>query len=72
MEHDELSRSRERVRMMAEIVSIQIDEDRLDALATSLDAALVMLQGIDGLVVDENLPVAAPYDAAWREGDAPR
>jgi hypothetical protein len=72
MEPREQSRSGERVRLLAEVVSVRIDEERLDALATAFDAALEMLAGIDGLIVDENLSVAEPYDAAWREGNEPR
>jgi hypothetical protein len=68
MVQDEQKRSRERVRMLAEIVSVQVDEDRLDALATSFDAALAMLDGIDGPTGSDQLSVAEPYDAAWHKG----
>jgi hypothetical protein len=72
MVQDERTRSRERVRMLAEIVSVQVDEDRLDALATSFDAALAMLDAIEGLTGPDQLSVAEPYDAAWREGSRSR
>ena len=68
MAQDERGRSHERVRTLADVVSVQIEDDRLDALATSLDAAMAMLADLDHLVTADELTVSEPYDAAWRNG----
>jgi hypothetical protein len=58
--------------MLAESVFVEIDEDRLDALAESLDAALTLMDGIDGLAESVDMSVAEPYEAAWQGREVQR
>lgn len=68
MNQEEAARSQERVRHLAEMVSLPVEEDRLPALAEALDAALAAIDTIGELADAGGPPSAEAYDAGWPKG----
>lgn len=70
MEEDQVSRSEERVRVLAEAVGLPLAEERVADLAEAFDGVRLMIAQLEPLANRVDAPVGAPFDAAWDgEGD---
>lgn len=70
MEQDEATRSHDRVRILAEAVSLPIADARIPALAHAFEAALEMVEGVESLAETGGAEIGEPYDPVWREEGA--
>lgn len=65
MEEDQMARSQERVRVLSDAVGLPVAEDRIAALAEAFDGARLMIAQLEPLAARIDVPVGAPFDAAW-------
>ena len=65
MEEDQVDRSRERVRVLADAVGLPISEERVPALADAFDGTRLMIAQLEPLAARVSVPVGAPFDASW-------
>lgn len=65
MEHDQVVRAQDRVRMVAEAAGLELSEDRIPALAEAYDAARLMIAQLEPLAASVEVPAGAPYDPSW-------
>lgn len=72
MEHEQEMAAQQRVQALADAVGLVIDADRLPALAVAFDGARLNIAQLEELVRRVDVPVSAPYDAAWPEGEGQR
>lgn len=68
MEQDDLIRSEERVRALAEAVELPLEDGQIPGLALAFDAAMAMIRDLSNVADAAGVAVAGPYDAAWPEG----
>lgn len=65
MEENQVARSQDRVRVLAEAVGLPVDEERVPALAEAFDGARLMIAQLEPLAARVDVPVGAPFDASW-------
>jgi hypothetical protein len=69
MEQEHAEQSHERVRHLAELVSLPVEEGRVPALAEALDAAMAAIDAIGALADAGGPPSPEAYDASWPKGE---
>lgn len=67
MQQDDMARSEQRVRTLAEVVGLPLEEGEIPGLALAFDAAMGMIDDLGEIADAAATPVAGPYDAAWGE-----
>ena len=65
MEEDQVARSQERVRVLAEAVGLPVGEKRVPALAEAFDGARLMIAQLEPVAARVDIPVGTPFDASW-------
>lgn len=65
MEEDQVTRSQERVRVLAEAAGLPVDDERVAALAEAFEGARLMIAQLEPLATRVDVPVGAPFDASW-------
>ena len=65
MEEDQVARSQERVRVLAEAVGLPVGEERVPALAEAFDGARLMIAQLEAVAARFDVAVGTPFDASW-------